>query len=96
MDYSSDSAAVRSLKYRRGDAKDIAETKAGYVIFSGNPIDFADWMYRVEVKVKTSAQGKYPESIGNILEALRGDALQVARDVGIDALIEKGGWEQLV
>lgn len=75
------------------------ENKHGYVVFDGRPSDFHHWLFRTQLKfaaARRQHQGEEtPPKLGmvmqNVVENLRGEALQVAMTIGIDVLIRDNG-----
>ena len=82
--------AVSSLKYRPGAAPP-EENKHGYVVFSGDPKDYHHWVFRTRLKAKTCKHDEFAKMATQVVENLRGEALQVAVEIGIDALTESDG-----
>ena len=72
-------AALQSLRYNP-NAKGPEETKFGYVIYDGSPVDYHHWRYRTQLKVDASSKEDMKKTILNIVESLRGQALQQAED----------------
>ena len=83
-------AALQSLRYNP-NAKVPEETKFGYVIYDGSPVDYHHWRYRTQLKVDASSKEKTKETILNIVESLRGQALQQAEDIGNADLLKEDG-----
>ncbi len=80
--------AVSSLRYRPG-APPPDESKFGYVVFDGKPTEYRRWIFRIQLKlstVKKDEEGKsdVQQVILNVVEKLRGEALQVAMEIGIE------------
>ena len=75
--------AISSLRYRPG-AHPPEESKHGYVVFNGDPKDYHHWLFRTRLKIKTCKQDEFPRVAQNVVENLRGEALQVAIEIGID------------
>ena len=87
--------AVSSLRYRPG-APAPDESKFGYVIFDGRATEYHIWIFRTRLKLSTAKKGEDGKSnvrqvIQNVVENLRGEALQVAMDIGIDTLVQEDG-----
>ena len=83
-------AALQSLRYSP-NAKGPEETKFGYVIYDGSPVDYHHWRYRTQLKVDASSKERLKETILNIVESLRGQALQQAEDIGNADLLKEDG-----
>ena len=82
--------AISSLRYRPG-AHPPEESKHGYVVFNGDPKDYHHWLFRTRLKIKTCKQDEFPRVAQNVVENLRGEALQVAIEIGIDTLVQSDG-----
>ena len=80
------SAAIKALSYRQYD-KVPEETKQGFVHYTGTAMDYHFWLFKTELKMKTVKADDYPEAMSRLIEALRGDALTIAMEIGTDALI---------
>ena len=86
--------AVSSLRYRP-NAPLPEESKFGYVISDGKPEDYHHWLFRTELKTKTAKETDLKSVAQQVIENLNGQALQVAIEIGIEALLEEGGIEKL-
>jgi hypothetical protein len=86
--------AVASLRYRRENAVP-EESKFGYVVFSGNPHEYHHWFFRSQLKLKTTKDEDKKKVVSGIVENLKGDALNVAMEIGIDKLLEDDGLDVL-
>ena len=100
--------AVASLRFR-ANATDAEENKFGFVVFDGKPHEYHYWLFRFRLKMASCpspSPNAKPEEIRfleekrkdvmrQVIENLRGDALGVAMDVGIDDLLDDGGAKAL-
>ena len=90
--------AVSSLKYRAD--KGVEESSKGVIVYDGRPAEFFDWEFRTSLKyeiLKTESDaGKRVKIINQVIDGLRGDALQTAQDLGIDELIKDAGLDNLI
>ena len=87
--------AVSSLKFRAGEH--ATEDKHGYIQYSGAPHEFHHWKFRTELKMMSAGDEKdRTKTVARIVENLRGEALTVAMDVGLDALTADGGITTLI
>ena len=82
--------AVSSLRYRP-NAPPPEENKHGYVVFDGKATEYHQWLFRTQLKIKTAKRADAANVIQNVVENLRGEALQVAIEIGIDALVATDG-----
>ena len=83
-------AALQSLRYNP-IAKGPEEIKFGYVVYDGSPVDYHHWRYRTQLKVDASSKDDMKKTILNIVESLRGQALQQAEDIGNANLLKEDG-----
>ena len=90
--------AVSSLRYRAD--KQVEESSKGVIVYDGRPAEFFDWEFRTTLKyeiLKTENDaGKRVKIINQVIDGLRGDALQTAQDLGIPELIKDAGLDVLV
>ena len=79
--------ALKSLEFR-GNTRTLEETKAGFTIYDGNASDFHMWEFKVRLKIQSCEdQREYKNIVRFIIEALRGDALERAKDIGTETLL---------
>ena len=67
----------------------MEETRRGVPIFHGTPQDLPEWKFKVELKIKIVEQKILDERqsfmakwMGDVIDGLRGDALNAAMDLG--------------
>ena len=68
----------------------MEKTRQGVPIFHGTPQDLPEWKFKVELKIKIVEQTNDPgrkaelmaKSMGDVIDVLRGDALNAAMDLG--------------
>ena len=74
---------MRSLAYRTPESVP-AESKKGYVYFDANPKDYYYWDFKIELKAQVASgnQKDWNEMILALMESLRGDALEIATQIG--------------
>ena len=104
--------AVASLRYRP-NASPVEESKAGYVVFSGEAHEYHYWHFRIQLKLELipalpdgngqvdegfydpdsyeTVVTKRREVMRQVVENLRGDALNVAMEIGITRLYGDDG-----
>ena len=97
--------AVHSLKFS-AHSRVPEENKQGFLIYDGNAKEFHTWCFRTRLKLaSTLAQcDDTPEDrakatqklAANVTEVLRGDALQVAMDMGEENLLKTTGVDVLI
>ena len=83
-------SALKSLSYYPNRATP-EETQKGFVIYSGGPRDYPQWVFKTELKLKCATPDKYKEMVERLIESLRGDALQIAMRIGVDTLCQDDG-----
>ena len=87
--------ALKSLAYKTNrDA--LTETRKGVAVYDGSPVRFYDWQFATQMKAKTMTKEKEAETVSQIIDGLRGDALQCAKRIGVDELCEPGGIQKLI
>ena len=67
------------------------ENRQGYVFYDGNAYDFSHWMFRTDTAMITCDEKDKKKTLGNIIQCLRGDALQVAIDLDQTKLLADDG-----
>ena len=80
--------ALQALKYHH--AKSCEETKAGFYIYNGRADLFGEWIFRTETRWNSTKEDEKKKTMSQIIEALRGDAAQVAMDIGTAELMKVG------
>ena len=81
-------AAIKSLAYRPYE-RSPEETKQGFVYYNGNSQDWHFWNFKTMLKMKTTSVDQFPEAVSRLVESLRGDALTIAMEIGVDTLIKE-------
>ena len=79
------SASIKALAYRPFD-KTPKENKQGFVYYAGTPQDFHFWKFKTELRGATTKDDDFANMMAKLVESLRSDALQIAVDIGVDAL----------
>ena len=79
--------AVQSLRYRPNAAVP-EENKFGYVVFTGEAVEYHHWYFRTKLKLNVASADDFQKVMSNIIENLRGDALNVAMEIGVDRLLD--------
>ena len=88
---------MRYTKWKPGE--DPIETKNGSYIFGGIATDFHEWEFRTKVRIAAVKKDNDDDRrvvVSKIIEGLRGDAFQVAKDIGLDKLTAAGGIDTLI
>ena len=81
--------ALSSLRFRGHDSVDIEENRAGMPCYDGSAATFHCWELRVLMKMQSAEGGKEARVIAQIVDALRGEAMDVAMGVGVAKLMQK-------
>merc|ERR1712146_643863 len=71
-------------------------TRDGMPIYDGTASEFHDWMFRTEVKWAAADKKDKPAVMSNIFEGLRGDAQNIAKDIGVTDLLADDGYQKLI
>ena len=95
-------SGLRHQRYRPGEGPQ--ETKGGAYIYSGYPSDFHEWEFRTLMRASTvipkdeedDVTYARTQMINKVVEGLRGDAFQVAKDIGMESLQGPDGVKTLV
>ena len=82
--------AVSLLRYRFY-AQPPEESKFGYVVFEGKATEYHRWLFRTQLKLQTAKKTDVPKVVQNVVEVLRGKAMQVAIQIGIEDLVAPDG-----
>jgi len=88
--------AISSLRYAGHGRGNPETTQKGEVIFRGSATEFHDWEFRTMLRYKSTDDKDIPKTVARIVDALRGDAFQIAQDIGIDALSKEDGIPKLI
>ena len=82
------SASIKAFAYRHFD-RIPEENKAGFVYYHGNPQDYHFWKLKTELRDATAKAEDFAGMVTRLVESLRGDALQIAVDIGVPALCKE-------
>ena len=87
------SAYREMLKYRPFSRYDD-----GPKIFDGHPSDYKLWEFHTEIKAELAAseETKAAKYVSEVMKGLSGEALQLARDMGVKELCKKDGIKELI
>ena len=78
--------ALSALKYEGANPFD--ETRGGVYIFDGTPSKFFEWEFRTQIRSAGAKPDDKLKTLSMIVEGLRGEASQVAMDLGTAALMD--------
>ena len=79
--------ALASLRFQR-NAQDYEESRQGMTVFAGDAASFHEWQFRLQIK--------NPALTAKVVDALRGEALSCAMEIGLAKLMEANGLDLLV
>ena len=99
--------ALSSLRFKHsGDTLTQAETKSGSYIYDGSVTNFHEWEFRTEMRISAAlacvdSDGEPKKqgiitAVNKIVEGLRGDAFDMAMDIGKVDLLTEQGINQLI
>ena len=70
-------------------------TRDGLPVYDGSASGFHDWLFRVEVKWNAAKEDDKKTVMARVIEGLRGDAKDIARDIGVTDLLADDGFKKL-
>ena len=87
--------ALASLRYQR-NAQDYEESRQGTTVFAGDAASFHEWQFRLQIKKSLCTADELPVLTAKVIDALRGEALSCAMEIGLAKLMETNGLDLLV
>ena len=87
--------AFASLRFQR-NAQDYEETRQGMTVFAGDAASFHEWQFRLQIKKSLCKAEELPALTAKVVDALRGEALSCAMEIGLAKLMEANGLDLLV
>ena len=87
--------ALASLRFQR-NAQDHEETRQGVTVFAGDAASFHEWQFRLQIKKSLCKADQLPALTAKVVDALRGEALSCAMEIGLAKLMEANGLDLLV
>ena len=87
--------ALASLRFQRY-AQDYEESRQGLTVFAGDAITFHEWQFRLQIKKSLCTAEELPALTAKVVDALRGEALSCAMEIGLAKLMESNGLDFLV
>ena len=87
--------ALASLRFQR-NAQDYEETRQGMTVFAGDAASFHAWQFRLQIKKSLCKAAELPALTAKVVDALRGEALSCAMEIGLAKLMEANGLDLLV
>ena len=70
-------------------------TRDGMPIYNGSASGFHNWIFRTEIKWTAAEKKDQPGVMSKIIEGLRGDAQNIAKDIGVTDLLADDGYQKL-
>ena len=87
--------ALASLRFQR-NAHDNEETRQGMTVFAGDATSFHEWQFRLQIKKSSCKTEELHALTAKVVDALRGEALSCAMEIGLDKLMKADGLDLFV
>ena len=87
--------ALASLRFQR-NAQDYEKTRLRMTVVAGDAASFHEWQFRLQIKKSLCKAEELPALTAKVVDALRGEALSCAMEIGLAKLLEAGGPDLLV
>ena len=87
--------ALASLRFQR-NAQDYEETRQGMTVYAGDAASFHEWQFPLQIKKSLCKAEDLPALTAKVVDALRGEALSCAMEIGLAKLMEANGLDLLV
>ena len=87
--------ALASLRFQH-NAQDCEELRQGMTVFAGDAASFHEWQFRLQIKKSLCTAEELPALTAKVVDALRGEALSCAMEIGLAKLMEANGLDLLV
>ena len=87
--------ALASLRFQR-NAQDYEETRQGMTVFAGDAASLHERQFRLQIKKSLCKAEEIPALTAKVVDALRGEALSCAMEIGLAKLMEADGLDLLV
>ena len=85
--------AIRTLAYSFDNVHE--STRSEIPIYDGEATGYHDWEFRTSLRLDCTAQEDRRNTMSSIVEGLRGDAADIARDIGREVLLSDTGYNVL-
>ena len=82
--------ALASLRYSEHSV--VEENRSGVFIYDGSAAKFHEWEFRTGMRWSSTKDEDKAQTMNKIVEALRGDAAQIAMDLGVEELQKPTAW----
>ena len=86
---------LASLRFQR-NAQDYEETRQGMTVFAGDAASFHERQLGLQIQKSSCKAEELPALTAKVVDALRGEALSCAREIGLDKLMKVDGLDLLV
>ena len=86
--------ALSSLRYDASSS--VEETKGGIFVYDGTASRFHEWEFRTTLRIQSSKEEDLPKQMSMVVDGLRGDAAQIAIDLGTSKILGATGLKDLV
>ena len=87
--------ALASLRFQRS-AQDYEETRQGMTVFAGDAASLHEWQFRLQIQKSLCKADELPALTAKVVDALRGEALSCAMEIGLAMLMKADGLDLLV
>ena len=87
--------ALASFRFQR-NAQDNEESRQGMTVFAGDAASFHEWEFRLQIRKSLCKAEELPALTAKVVDALRGEALSCAMEIGLAKLMEANGIDLLV
>ena len=85
--------ALKSLTYQHDTQYE--GTRAGIPVYDGSATSFHDWTFRTSVKLLAAKPDDKARVVASVIEGLRGEAADIAMDLGAEELLKEGSLTML-
>ena len=87
--------ALASLRFQR-NSQDYEETRQGMTVFAGDAASFHEWQFRLQIKKSLCTAEELLALTAKVVDALCGESLSCAMEIGLAKLMEATGLDHLV
>ena len=87
--------ALASLRFQR-NTQDYENSRQAMIVFAGDAASFHEWQFRLKIKKSLCKADELPALTAKVVDALRGEVLSCAVEVGLAKLMEANGLDLLV
>ena len=87
--------ALATLRFQR-NPQDYEATRQGMTVFDGDAASFHEWQLRLQIKKSLCKAEELPALMAKVVDALRGEALSCAMEIGLVKMMKANGIDLLV